>query len=945
LPDVAGYLAAKGLALKPADARNVHTACIFCDEPPEARGRLYINIDPDAEIPGLFFCHRCQRKGSLGALKLALGDTATETDTDHETRSAILTFAADFYHDELFDKFFSVFRYLRGPQRGLSPDTLRSQKIGYAAMPTTDKRVLQPRTLYSALRGEGFDTDAILGSGVCRKDERRNTIVDALAGMVTIPYLTAGQVVALRGRTWPYTPEDFAEFDGPTYTPPSGKYKTISGTSTRLFNTDAFWNTDEVFLTEGEFDALILNQHGYPAVGVPGANAWQDAWDNYLSTIKRVWLVFDRDAAGERAATKLADRFGGKIRRLHLSEEGVKCDPTQWFVGEGHTPADFDELLVAGRRGGILVTVEEAIGEFTDIQALPGLKFGWDQLDDKILPGLQPSQLMIVLAKTGCLTGDTEIAVNRCHKGFKIPIAKMYQRWIGQKYAWDRSEPTYAQRADNGVVRLGQVSEVWYSGKKPVYEVTTTSGRTIKATEEHPFLCPDNVWKKLIELEVGDPVCVNAGRSAKGRGPKKTYAQRSGLVFHPYRMKRTTPGTNQNCISLHRLVAEARLNNLPLDAFIERCRTGPPSGLIFLDPDVFAVHHIDHDHTNNDPDNLAVLTHAEHHARHAAEGTANQVLEQVGAEHVVSVRYVGEEDTYDISMVDEPHNFMANGFAVHNTGKTILLLNLMHRVRMMPGQRDMKILFVSLEQTRGEWWDRARRIHRFYNLDATETDAANFWRDHIRLIDRNRLTEADLRQALDDYAYETGSMPDLMCLDYLGYFARSYRGEAYQRTSDAVMAIKGICKEYRIACITPQQVSRMGVDGQEIDPAAARDSGVIEETADFLLTMWSPDNAMGRAESERQGLIQARIGKSRHGGRGSLLSMQFAPVSLVMVPEPDLLCARARKEYRWRQDYTDDWARVVHRHRTGEEGHLEEMPDGTFVPGRRRHEPPGWEFS
>jgi hypothetical protein len=680
LPDVAGYLAAKGLALKPADARNVHTACIFCDEPPEARGRLYINIDPDAEIPGLFFCHRCQRKGSLGALKLALGDTATETDTDHETRSAILTFAADFYHDELFDKFFSVFRYLRGPQRGLSPDTLRSQKIGYAAMPTTDKRVLQPRTLYSALRGEGFDTDAILGSGVCRKDERRNTIVDALAGMVTIPYLTAGQVVALRGRTWPYTPEDFAEFDGPTYTPPSGKYKTISGTSTRLFNTDAFWNTDEVFLTEGEFDALILNQHGYPAVGVPGANAWQDAWDNYLSTIKRVWLVFDRDAAGERAATKLADRFGGKIRRLHLSEEGVKCDPTQWFVGEGHTPAEFDELLVAGRRGGILVTVEEAIGEFTEIQALPGLKFGWDQLDDKILPGLQPSQLMIVLAKTG-------------------------------------------------------------------------------------------------------------------------------------------------------------------------------------------------------------------------------------------------------------------------TGKTILLLNLMHRVRMIPGQRDMKILFVSLEQTRGEWWDRARRIHRFYNLDATEADAADFWRNHIRLIDRNRLTEADLRQALDDYAYETGAMPDLMCLDYLGYFARSYRGEAYQRTSDAVMAIKGICKEYRIACITPQQVSRMGVDGQEIDPAAARDSGVIEETADFLLTMWSPDNAMGRAESERQGLIQARIGKSRHGGRGSLLSMQFAPVSLVMVPEPDLLCARARKEYRWRQDYTDDWARVVHRHRTGEEGHLEEMPDGTFVPGRRRHEPPGWEFS
>lgn len=662
--DVSGYLASKGLPLKRADAKNVHTACMFCQEAPEARGRLYVNVDPDADIAGLFFCHRCQTKGSLASLKRHYGDQVRDDDLDHQTRLEIFDEAAAFYQRAL-RAFGEVIEYLTGPQRGLTPETIHAHRLGYAPMQftydvdTEETTVARPSLLYRHLADSGHQVKDILATGLCH--ETQNRIVDALGGMVTIPYTVAGGVVAIRGRTWPMDAGDFATWNGAAYTPPPHKYKTCGGSSSRLFGTDACWDTDEVIVTEGEFDAITLQQHGFRAVAAPGATSWQESWDDYLTNIKRVWLLYDRDQAGEKAAQRLVERLGTKVRRVFLSEEGTKCDPTEWFARDLHTAEEFEHLLSVGRKGALLVSVREAMSEYQTVQSQPGLKFGWELFDIMLDPGLQPGQLMVILAKTGA-------------------------------------------------------------------------------------------------------------------------------------------------------------------------------------------------------------------------------------------------------------------------GKTILLLNLMHRARMAPDQGDLKILFVSLEQTRGEWWDRVRRMHRFFDLDATEEDAARWWERNIMLVDRNRLTAPELRQVLDDFTYQMGRLPDLMSVDYLGYWSRSFKGEAYQRTSDAVMAIKGIAKEFLIPTIVPHQVSRIGIDGQEFGAEAARDSGVVEETADHLLTMWSPDNTLGRDEEEKTGQIHLRIGKSRHGGRGVLLNMQFAPVSLVMLPEGDPLCAMARREFAWKREYRDNWDKVVYRHRTGFEGHLDDSP-------------------
>lgn len=41
--------------------------------------------------------------------------------------------------------------------------------------------------------------------------------------------------------------------------------------------------------------------------------------------------------------------------------------------------------------------------------------------------------------------------------------------------------------------------------------------------------------------------------------------------------------------------------------------------------------------------------------------------------HIVSIFSVGERDTYDITVADDPHNFIANGIVVHNCGKTTFI--------------------------------------------------------------------------------------------------------------------------------------------------------------------------------------------------------------------------------------------------------------------------------
>lgn len=90
------------------------------------------------------------------------------------------------------------------------------------------------------------------------------------------------------------------------YLPPSRtKYHTPAGTHSIPYNViDS--RKDVVYVTEGEFDALILKQLHLDAIGIPGAHAFKPYWKWLLAGAERVVLVYDGDEEGRQGARRVA---------------------------------------------------------------------------------------------------------------------------------------------------------------------------------------------------------------------------------------------------------------------------------------------------------------------------------------------------------------------------------------------------------------------------------------------------------------------------------------------------------------------------------------------------------------------------------------------------------------------------------------------------------------
>ena len=625
--DIRAYLESKGCHVKSAGAGEIHTACFWCGEDPSKRGRLYIATD--SEPPGQFHCKICDERGALQKIRKHFGDPVLkDSDGGEHYRQApsarnVFRYAADFYHENLGEHE-QAYTYLR-EVRGLTLDTIEGYKLGYAS-----------GGLREYLEGKDFTPDEMIQSGLVKQNGQ-----DFLYAHITIPYYLDNNVVQVRGKEI------------------GGKYLTPPGQKSYPFNIDFADGAEEIVICEGEFDALVVQQLGFDAIGLPGAMGWQDAWTEMVADVKRKYICFDLDETGRKAAEKLSDKLpNAKVVTLptpaeHEGKEEFGLDISDWINDYGHTSDDFN-LLLRESKGGLLISVREAYERWLEVEGnanLTGLKFGMTQLDEAIAPGLLPGQVMVTMAKTGA-------------------------------------------------------------------------------------------------------------------------------------------------------------------------------------------------------------------------------------------------------------------------GKTISMLNFFHRMKRE--QPDRNFLFVSLEQTSNEWFERARRIHRFYEPSAHVDDTIDFWQNNFMMIDKNRVTEEELCACIEQYQYERGTL-DLVAIDYLGYFANGFRGDKYAQVSAAIMACKAIGKEYKLPVYTPVQVSRMTDAGDEPELGAARDSGVIEETADFAMALWALDQKKGTEAGERTGDVALKVLKSRHGGVGTKVSMLFTPKTLAMIPENDMLHKVAANEIRLSR-MGDDLDTVVYRNITGWDG-------------------------
>lgn len=231
--------------------------------------------------------------------------------------------------------------------------------------------------------------------------------------------------------------------------------------------------------------------------------------------------------------------------------------------------------------------------------------------------------------------------------------------------------------------------------------------------------------------------------------------------------------------------------------------------------------------------------------------------------------------------------------ATTGTGKTVFLSNVAHNLRKR------HVLFVSLEMTGPEVFEHIRRIHRFWNPKAGRDQLIEDY-PYLQVTERNRIGRGDLGELISEYGELYSRKPDLVIVDYLQYYARGFRGNSmYDRVSEAIMEVKAVSKEESVSTIIPSQVNRGAERGKPLSLDDARDAGTIEETGDFVMSLFRPDQ-VAVAGDDTGGEALAQLGsfnvqflKSRHGGVGRLANLRLSNLSLAIVDQafdkPNLL--------------------------------------------------------
>ena len=152
---------------------------------------------------------------------------------------------------------------------------------------------------------------------------------------IIIPVIEDGKIIVLRGRYFDRgisNPElTNARFSYP-------KYKSTAGVADKLFNADILKTLKKgkrVYLCEGEFDTMILQQHGKNAVGVLGVSNYNEDTIKGLNDFD-LQICFDNDEQGKKEADKVSRVFNRQTGRLAyfetaLKDAGVK-DITELFI-------------------------------------------------------------------------------------------------------------------------------------------------------------------------------------------------------------------------------------------------------------------------------------------------------------------------------------------------------------------------------------------------------------------------------------------------------------------------------------------------------------------------------------------------------------------------------------------------------------------------------------
>lgn len=290
----------------------------------------------------------------------------------------------------------------------------------------------------------------------------------------------------------------------------------------------------------------------------------------------------------------------------------------------------------------------------------------------------------------GCLSGFTEVDVKLLR-----PATNTVKRVTINTLTKLDIKDVEIKCMANGYFDYRPIKAILNKGIKPVVRITAENGKSIVCTDDHEFYTEEG-WKEAKDLEPGCRVYMNGRNTCYKCGSDKRVIQ-----------KVTSPQFGL-CLSCARKMTNIKIKDtkykLSKEGYVKvqgeamrdypgkRCsdKSVLEQYLVWwqntgevINTETHTIHHKNGIKTDNRFENLQCMTHQEHTKLHADTVEYNTDGSRVSHSmapdmvSIVDIKQDGQTEVFDIVIdSEEIHNFIANGFVVHNCGKTATALKI-----------------------------------------------------------------------------------------------------------------------------------------------------------------------------------------------------------------------------------------------------------------------------
>lgn len=222
------------------------------------------------------------------------------------------------------------------------------------------------------------------------KDRYLGYTVQGGVAWLSIPTIQDGLIYNIKYRSWKGEKKAF---------------RREKGGASVLYNADVLETTNEkwILLNEGEKDVIsLLNKGITNTVGNSGgANTFKPEWLSLFDKFERIYICYDVDLAGEQGTRKLIKKLGAeRCYTVQLPGKEKGYDVSDYFVKDGHTKEDFENLLLEAKLCDVpgIVTLADGYSElynrFKTGQDTPTITTPWDRINRILNGGLFDGQLI-----------------------------------------------------------------------------------------------------------------------------------------------------------------------------------------------------------------------------------------------------------------------------------------------------------------------------------------------------------------------------------------------------------------------------------------------------------------------------------------------------------------------------------------------------------------------